>query len=167
MKIRLGCFILLMSSFTTKGADVDNVLSQLEQKGRTIKTEIFPEGIPRCTQADIEIFCERLNLPSIPEELKEFFLKLGHLALPMLDLVQIQKGVCQEHAIQVIKHAWAAGVPKTHLPFCADNGDYICINLQTGEITWWLHDTKDLSQTSSDRWPSFNQWALSAWQLKH
>ena len=59
--------------------------------------------------------------------------------------------------VGMVQTAWAVGVPRDHLPFCEDNGDYYCLTPDS-QVVLWSHDG-----LFSGRWPDLAHWIQEVW----
>lgn len=57
----------------------------------------------------------------------------------------------------VAQTAWDSGVPKDHLPFCEDNGNYYCLT-PDHRVVLWSHDGLFAGQ-----WPDLANWIEEVW----
>jgi len=139
------------------------LLEQLSQLAIPIKNNTFPNGLPFCAAEDIEAFKERLNIETLPSEFVKFVRSYGHYVFKRRNIIFLQTHFQDTQTLPLVLHAWEASVPKTHLPFCYDNGDYYCLNLQDGTVHFWNNNSKSFSEKASDTWHSFYDWIEKDW----
>ena len=94
-----------------------------------------------------------------PEQFRQFHLLASNLVVGTLEPGVVFKDVLPYINLRSIaQNGWSLGVPREHLPFCEDNGNYFCIT-HDGHVTYWDHDgASGYSSTAS-----FAEWITDIW----
>lgn len=100
----------------------------------------------------------------VPRPLVEFHLTLGNLIFTDIDFPTAHyhkriDGTNGSELLDFIREGHHAGVPKTWIPFCENHGVYVCIQLQTGEVS--LFRSKSLSNVGT-----FSSWLEKTFKAK-
>jgi hypothetical protein len=132
---------------------LDQAFSELRRRNKPV-----PKPLRLPTPEEVSVAERDLGLTFHPD-FRRFQLEASNvvcgvlepgLVLPEIDIFRDLRSIAQ--------YGWLAGVPKTALPFCEDNGNYYFMG-RDGIVRYWDHD----GHGESGRRASFAQWILEDW----
>lgn len=100
---------------------------------------------------------ERALGVQFPPDYRSFLLQASDVAYGTLEPAVVIPDCGHLSLVEIARRAWQAGVPRDHLPFCEDNGDYYCFS-PDGRIVLWSHD-----RLFSGSWPDLAHWIQQVW----
>jgi hypothetical protein len=94
-----------------------------------------------------------------PSEYRKFQLEASKVRYGILELGLVFTDLMPYINLRKIaENGWSIGVPRTHLPFCSDNGNFHTISID-GKIGFYDHDEHSHNEFEM----SFNDWILEEW----
>lgn len=127
----------------------------------------FPNEWAKPTRKELDRIQKTYGV-TFPQEFVEFQLT-ECLITPMGDFVWDGFGFAStdidpcNSLSEIVSDAQAFGVPKNLAPFRDSNSDFFCFT-QSGEVVVWDHNSNDLYQQATDRWPSFGAWLAASFE---
>lgn len=92
-----------------------------------------------------------------PSDFRRFLLEVSNVNVGRLEPARVDSATPYRDLRTVAKRGWAAGIPRTQLPFCMHNGDFLTIDAN-GQIALWCHDDEssigfgDVASWIEERW---------------
>jgi hypothetical protein len=100
---------------------------------------------------------ERTLGVTFPADYRYFLLHGSDVAYGTLEPAVVIPDCGHLGLVEMVQTAWEVGVPRDHLPFCEDNGDYYCLTPDS-RVVLWSHDG-----LFSGRWPDLAHWIQEVW----
>lgn len=154
----------LMWSSNLHAAEIheEDLVDLLDSHAIPVNKRRCPQGVPACTEEDLNAFELATGGRKIPDQLRWFMKRYSQVSFMCRGVILAQPHA-REFYLREVHDAWDQGVPKDWLPFCNDNGDYHCINFDTGEVRFWSSDALDFTESTGDQWSSFYEWIVDDW----
>jgi hypothetical protein len=118
------------------------------------------EPVPRPfrlpTEAEVSAAERTLGTP-FPADYRYFLLHGSDVAYGALEPAVVIPDCGHLDLVEMVQAAREVGVPKDHLPFCEENGDYYCL-IPDSRVVRWSHDG-----LFSGRWPDLSHWIQEVW----
>jgi hypothetical protein len=118
------------------------------------------EPVPRPFRLPTEMevaAAERTLGVTFPTDYRYFLLHGSDVAYGTLEPAVVIPDCGHLGLVEMVQTAWEVGVPREHLPFCEDNGDYYCVTPDS-RVVLWSHDG-----LFSGRWPDLAHWIQEVW----
>lgn len=120
------------------------------------RNEPVPRPFRLPTESEV-VAAERTLGVTFPADYRFFLLQGSDIAYGTLEPAVVIPDCGHLDLVAMVQTAWEVGVPRDHLPFCEDNGDYYCLTPDS-RVVLWSHD--DLF---SGRWPDLAHWIQNVW----
>jgi|LNAP01.1.fsa_nt_gb hypothetical protein len=163
-KRRLVCVVLCALSFSC----TDNTLASLvdleednafEATLKEVKQVCFPlKGAPLPTKKDFQVIEEKFG--TLHPQLRRVLEELSHLSSRFYDLLSASRSQAwpvSEFEKTNYKFLEKSSL-KTYHVFCCNNGDYFCVNKETGAVGYWQHEEEEFSTNENNCWSSLGDW---------
>ena len=118
--------------------------------------EEVPRPLRLPTEAEVAAAERDIGVPFHPD-LRRYLLRASDVVLGALEPVTLTRPDAHTHLPRVAADAWAAGVPRDHVPVCEDNADFYCV-APDGRVVFLSHNGP-----SSDAWPDLAAWIEDVW----
>ena len=120
------------------------------------RNEPVPRPFRLPTETEVTAAERTLGIP-VPPDYHYFLLHGSDVAYGTLEPAVVIPDCGHLDLVELVQTAWEVGVPRDHLPFCEDNGDYYCLTPDSG-VVLWSHDG-----LFSGRWPDLAHWIQEVW----
>lgn len=118
--------------------------------------EPVPRPVRLPTESEVAS-AERTLGVTFPADYRYFLLHGSDVTYGTLEPALVIPECGHLNLVVVVQTAWETGVPRDHLPFCQDNGDYYCLT-PDHRIVLWSHDG-----LFTGRWPDLAHWIHEVW----
>jgi hypothetical protein len=118
--------------------------------------EPVPQPFRLPTEAEVSAAERTLGI-QFPPDYRYFLLHGSDVAYGTLEPAVVIPDSGNLDLVEMVQNARESGVPKDHLPFCEDNGDYYCLTPDS-RVVLWSHDG-----LFSGRWSDLSQWIQKVW----
>ena len=133
--------------------DIDQVLDLLRERNEPV-----PKPLRLPTEAEVARAEADLSF-IFPAQYRRFMLEASNVAYGTREPGLVLPDLMPYISLRAIADGgWSMGVPKDHLPFCEDNGNYFTLS-STGALGYFDHD--DNTHQVFD--VEFKDWILEDW----
>ncbi len=130
----------------------------LETAIETLRERNEPVPRPFRLPTEMEVAAaERTLGVTFPDDYRYFLLHGSDVAYGTLEPAVVIPDCGHLDLVEMVQTAWEVGVPRDHLPFCENNGDYYCLTPDS-RVVLWSHDG-----LFSGRWPDLSHWIQEVW----
>lgn len=116
-----------------------------------------PKPLRLPTKEEVDAAEHRLGW-EFHRDYREFLLEAGDVVYGSYEPGVVIPNAGHRDLFEMARSAWEEdGVPGDVLPFCADGGNYFCLN-ETGEVIYWDHNG-----TTDEKWADLAAWIERVW----
>ncbi len=133
--------------------DLDQALEELRARDEPV-----PEPLRLPTEEEVAAVEAELAF-AFPPQYRRFLLEASNVTCGDREPGLVLPGLQRNRSLRSIAQSgWLAGVPKAHLSFCEDNGNYFTLSA-SGQLGYFDHDDRTHDVSSCD----FKDWILDDW----
>ena len=130
---------------------LDEVLSELRRLNEPV-----PKPFRLPTETEVNEAEKKLGIRFHPDY-RKFLLVASDVCFGTLEPGVVIPDAGHQDLFEIISDAREMGVPGDVLPFCADTGDYFCMDAK-GQVIYWSHNGK-----TDEQWPNLETWIAEVW----
>jgi hypothetical protein len=147
----------LLAALWAQPMNIDEILELLKSKNEPV-----PKPFRLPTAIEVGQAERDLNF-KFPEQYRQFMLEASNVHYNVLEpglvIPDLMPYISLRHMASM---GWSHGIPKNHLPFCEDNGNYFTISTE-GNIGYYDHDDNSHNFGSS----KFKDWIEEEWMFDY
>jgi hypothetical protein len=119
--------------------------------------EPVPKPLRLPTENEVDAVESRLGI-KFPADYRQYLLQASDVVFGALEPAIVTPDAGHLDLSDMAQTAWdEMEVPRKLLPFCADNGDYYCLD-ESGEVEYWSHNG-----ATDERWKDLATWIKEVW----